>query len=330
MPEKSTTTSKDNPTTSDRPRNASALGPDLLPSSTEPDNTPGTAAEPASSHTRRAYASDWKHFAAWCRRETLPPLPANPQIVARYIRACASGEGRKDGRANSVSTIERRLSSLTWNYARRGFALARLDQAISAALADARRSAGPPAPRQERLTPSDLASMLATLDRGTLKGLRDRAILLLGFAGRLTRAEITGLDAGPGESDDGRGWVAFGARGVTVNVFGKAGRRQVEIGRAADEASCPVTALETWMRLGRITKGPVFRRVLRGGKTVGKTRLHDQEVARLVKRAALAAGLRTGGTEMSPTGPFSSRSLHLKAMPGPVDDDKSLAVTMSS
>ncbi len=325
MPEKTPTTSKDNPTRSDRPRSASAHDLDPALSSTEPDDAPGTPAEPASSHTRRAYASDWKHFAAWCRRETVPPLPADPQIVARYIRACASGEGRKEGRANSVSTIERRLSSLTWNYARRGFTLSRQDQAITAALADARRSAGPPAPRKETLTPGDLASMLETLDRGSLKGLRDRAILLLGFAGRLTRAEITGLDAGPGESDDGRGWVALDARGVTVNVSGKAGWRQAEIARASDEASCPVTALETWMRLGRITKGPVFRRVLRGGKTVGKTRLHDQEVARLVKRAALAAGLRTGGT-----GPFSSRSLHLKALSGRAEDDKELAVTMSN
>ncbi|WP_416799237.1 integrase [Ciceribacter azotifigens] len=312
MPEKATTTTKDTPTRDDRLRAASALDPHTAPSSSEPDAAPDIPGEPASSHTRRAYASDWKHFAAWCRREAAPPLPADPQLVARYIRACASGEGRKEGRANSASTIERRLSSLTWNYARRGFALPRQDDAITNALADARRSAGPPAPRQEMLTPGDLASMLETLDRGSLKGLRDRAILLLGFAGRLTRSEITGLDAGPGESVDGRGWVTFGPQGVTVTLTGKGGQRQVEIAHASADHSCPVTALGTWMRLGRIATGPVFRRVLRGGKIVGKDRLHDQEVARLVKRAALAAGLETGGTETSPAGVFSSRSLHLK------------------
>lgn len=311
MPEKATTTAKHKPSRSDRLRGACALDADTAPSSTEANRAHGIPEEPASSHTRRAYASDWKHFAAWCRREAAPPLPADPQLVARYIRACASGEGRQDGRANSVATIERRLSSLTWNYAQRGLTLSRQDQTIMSALADARSSGGPPAPRKETLTQSDLASMLETLDRGSLKGLRDRAILLLGFAGRLARAEITGLDAGPDESDDGCGWVKFGPEGLTINVNGKAGRRQVEIAYAPDEASCPVTALRLWMRLGRITNGPIFRRVLRGGKIVGKTRLHDQEVARLVKRSALAAGLRNGRTETSSAGLFSSRSLHL-------------------
>ena len=184
-----------------------------------------------------------------------------------------------------------------------------------AALADARRVAGPSAPRKETLTASDLASMLETLDRGSLKGLRDRAILLLGFAGRLTRAEITGLDGGPDESNDGRGWIAHGRSGLIVTVSGKAGVRDIEIARAPDEALCAVAALETWMRLGRIAKGPIFRRVLRGGKVVGKTRLHDQEVARLVKRAALAAGLGSRHTEALPSEQFSSRSLHLKPTP---------------
>lgn len=303
------------PTRQDSLRSASTPARESPPSSTEPNDRSGTPAEPASSHTRRAYASDWKHFAAWCRREAVSPLPADPQLVARYIRACASNGGRKDGNANSSATIERRLSSLTWNFAQRGFALVRQDAAIVAALADARRVAGPSAPRKETLTASDLASMLETLDRGSLKGLRDRAILLLGFAGRLTRAEITGLDGGPDESNDGRGWIAHGRSGLIVTVSGKAGVRDIEIARAPDEALCAVAALETWMRLGRIAKGPIFRRVLRGGKVVGKTRLHDQEVARLVKRAALAAGLGSRHTEALPSEQFSSRSLHLKPTP---------------
>ena len=45
----------------------------------------------SSANTRRAYAADWKHFTAWCRRQNLSPLPPDPQVVGLYITACASG-----------------------------------------------------------------------------------------------------------------------------------------------------------------------------------------------------------------------------------------------
>ncbi|TIX36906.1 MAG: integrase, partial [Mesorhizobium sp.] len=66
----------------------------------------------SSANTRRGYAADWKHFCAWCRRQSFDPLPPDPQIVGLYITAQASGSERHK---KSVSTIERRLSSLTWN-----------------------------------------------------------------------------------------------------------------------------------------------------------------------------------------------------------------------
>lgn len=56
--------------------------------------------------------------------------------------------------------------------------------------------------------------------------------------------------------------------------------------------TCPVVALQTWLNLARIAHGPLFRRVTGQGKDVGPDRLLDQEVARLVKKAALAAGVR--------------------------------------
>lgn len=66
--------------------------------------------EAASSiNTREAYASDWKHFSAWCRRSSLSPLPPHPATVGLYITACASGSVDRGAKANSVSTIERRL-----------------------------------------------------------------------------------------------------------------------------------------------------------------------------------------------------------------------------
>ncbi len=83
----------------------------------------------SSANTRRAYAADWKHFCAWWRRQSFDPLPPDPQTVGLYITAQASGSGSDK---KSVSTIERRLSSLTWNYTQRGQPLDRQDRHTSA------------------------------------------------------------------------------------------------------------------------------------------------------------------------------------------------------
>ncbi|TIR95016.1 site-specific integrase, partial [Mesorhizobium sp.] len=213
-----------------------------------------------------------------------------PQVVGLYITAQASGTGAK--RPSSVSTIERRLSSLTWNYVQRGQALDRKDPHIATVMAGIRNKHAAPPRQKEAILPEDLVVMLETLDRGTLRGLRDRAMLLLGFAGGLRRSEIVGLDCGRDQTEDCRGWIEILEKGLLVTLRGKTGWREVEIGRGSSDLTCPVVALETWLKLARIAHGPLFRRVTGQGKAVGAERLNDQEVARLVKRTALEAGVR--------------------------------------
>lgn len=249
--------------------------------------------EAASSvNTRRAYQSDWKHFSSWCRRQGLAAMPPDPQVIGLYITACASGTASGDRKANSVSTIERRLSSLSWNYAQRGLALDRRDRAIATVMAGIRNRHAAPPRQKEAILPENLIAMLETLDRGSLRGLRDRAMLLIGFAGALRRSEITGLDYARDQTEDGRGWIEIFDKGMLVTLRGKTGWREVEIGRGSSDATCPIVALETWLKFARINHGPLFRRVTGQGKKVGAERLNDQEVARLVKRTALAAGVR--------------------------------------
>ena len=251
--------------------------------------------EAASSvNTRRAYASDWKHFSSWCRRQGFALMPPDPQTVGLYITALASGTdtGTATGAKKSVSTIERRLSSLTWNYAQRGLTLDRKDRHIATVMAGIRNKHAAPPRQKEAVLPEDLIAMLETLDRGTLRGLRDRAMLLLGFAGGLRRSEIVGLDCGRDQTEDSSGWVEVLDKGVLLTLRGKTGWREVEVGRGSSDATCPVVALQTWLKFARIIHGPLFRRVTGQGKSVGSERLNDQEVARLVKRTALAAGVR--------------------------------------
>jgi len=264
----------------------------------------------SSANTRRAYASDWKHFAAWCRRQGIEALPADPKVVGLYITACASGTVIGDKKPNSVSTIERRLSSLSWNYAQRGISLDRKDRHIATVMAGIRNTHASPPRQKEAILPEDLLAMLETLERGTLRGLRDRAMLLLGFAGGLRRSEIVALDVARDQTEDGKGWIEiFPDKGLLVTLRGKTGWREVEIGLGSSDSTCPVVALQTWLHFARIGHGPLFRRVTGQGKKVGAERLNDQEVARLVKRTAMAAGLRSDLAEGQRGKLFAGHSL---------------------
>jgi len=273
------------------------------------DRARGYVEAASSANTRRAYASDWKHFTGWCRRQGLDVLPPSPQTVGLYITACASGAATADRKPNSVTTIERRLSALTWNYAQRGTPLDRKDRHIATVLAGIRNTHASPPRQKEAVLPEDLIAMLETLDRGTLRGLRDRAMLLLGFAGGLRRSEVVGLDLDRDQTEDGRGWIEILDKGMIVNLRGKTGWREIEIGRGSSDATCPIVALQIWLKLAKIGHGPLFRRVTGQGKTVGPDRLNDRQVARLVKQTAVRAGVRGDLSELERADRYSGHSL---------------------
>jgi integrase len=259
-----------------------------------------------SENTNKAYSSDWRHYTGWARRHGLPSMPPDPQILGLYVAACASGA--LTGRACSVATIERRLSALAWNFAQRGMGFDRSDRHVATVLAGIRRTHARPPEQKEAVLPADLIAMIATLDLGDLRGLRDRAILLIGFAGGLRRSEIVGLACHPEDAFDG-GWVEILTDGLLLTLRGKTGWREVEIGRGSSETTCPVVALETWLRFARIVRGPIFRQVLPDRKTIGPEALSDKHVARLVKRSAMAAGVRGDLTEGERLRKFSGHSL---------------------
>lgn len=273
------------------------------------DRARGYVEAASSANTRKAYAADWKHFSAWCRRSNLAPLPPHSQTVGLYITACASGTAERGMKGNSVSTIERRLSSLSWNYAQRGLALDRKDRHIATVMAGIRNSHAKPPIQKEAVVAEDIIAMVETLDGGSLRGLRDRAMLLIGFAGGLRRSEIVGLDLQADQTDDGRGWIEILEKGMLIILRGKTGWREVEVGRGSADATCPVAAIENWIKFAKLAHGPLFRRVTGQGKAIGSERLNDKEVARLVKRAALAAGVRGDLSEIEREFKFSGHSL---------------------
>ena len=268
------------------------------------------ARQAASANTLKAYAQDWSHFARWCRMRGADPLPCSPQLIGLYIAdlAAPQGQASRSPPALSVSSIERRLSGLAWGYAQRGEMLDRKDRHIATVLAGIRRKHARPPVQKEAILPDDLRDMLATLPHD-LRGLRDRAILLIGFAGGLRRSEIVSLDHGKDDTPDSGGWVEILDDGVLVTLRGKTGWREVEIARGSSDQTCPVHALTQWLHYARIDFGPLFVAVSRNGLKPTTERLSDKHIARLIKACACEAGLRPDLPEAERVRLFSGHSL---------------------
>lgn len=230
------------------------------------------------SNTVKAYRSDWNHFAAWCEGQGLDSLPAAPQTVALYLTALAEA-GRK------ASTLQRRLSSISQAHQMAGHDSPTRDIQVRTVWAGIRRAKGTAQTRKAPAVIEDVRAMVEALP-DSLGGLRDRALLLVGFVGAFRRSELVGLDV-----ED----IRPTSEGLVVTLrYSKTDQEGAGEEKAlpygANPATCPVRALQAWLEAAGITEGPVFRSVNRHGQ-VGATRLSDRSVANIVKRSAEGAGL---------------------------------------
>lgn len=270
------------------------------------DTARGYAEASTAENTNKAYAADWKHFCRWCRLKGTEPLPPAPEMIGLYVADLAAPTGKAP--ALSVSTIERRLSGLAWNYKRRGFTLDRKDRHIATILAGIKRKHARPPVQKEAILPEDIQAMVATLPYD-LRGLRDRAILLIGYAGGFRRSEIVSLDVHKDDTTDSGGWIEIFDKGTLLTLNAKTGWREVEVGRGSSDQTCPVHALQQWLHFAKIDFGPVFVRTSRDGKRALEARLSDKHVARLIKATVLKSGVRSDLPEAKRLAVFSGHSL---------------------
>ena len=232
--------------------------------------------------TRKAYASDVAAFTAWCAAAGLPALPADPATVGMYMAQLATTGGRK------VATINRALVAISQEHQRARLESPTKHPAVLEVMRGIRRTLGTRQTQKAALSVPELRAMLATLP-DDLAGLRDRALLLVGFAGAFRRSEIVAL-----EVED----VAFEEDGARITVRRsktdqEGAGREVGLPRGSDRATCPVRALRDWLEAAGVTKGPIFRAVDQHGH-VRASGLSVQSVALVVKRAATATGLEAG------------------------------------
>lgn len=225
--------------------------------------------------TRRAYGKDWQDFAGWCGALSLSALPAEPATVAAYIAA----------RADRLrpSSIGRRLASIRYAHKLAGHDLPTNAETVKAVHRGIRRRLGTKANQKAPATAKAIAAMLKKTP-DTLTGSRDRALLLIGFAGALRRSELVGLDY-----ED----ISSTADGIFLRI-GKSKTDQEGRGHSVPIPNGsrlrPVDALTEWLASTKIVGGPIFRRIRRGERLTTE-RLTDQSVALIVKKYARAARL---------------------------------------
>jgi site-specific recombinase XerD len=226
-------------------------------------------------NTRKAYRSDWRDFEGWCAAHNLISLPATPETVAMYISDLAA--------TRKPSTIGRRISSISQAHKLAGHQSPTRSPVVRMALQGIRREKGTAPSVKSPLTVPDLRRMIdATPD--TLKGKRDRALLLIGFTGAFRRSELVALNVDDIEHvEEG---IVVTLRRSKTDQEGQGRRVAVPHGRHAD--TCPTLALQQWLEVAGIEEGPLFRSINRHGHVDG--RLSDRGVALVVKHYAAAIG----------------------------------------
>lgn len=229
-------------------------------------------------NTLRAYRSDWRLFVEWCDLQGLASLPAAPATVALYLTAEAEA-----GRA--TSTLSRRLSSISQAHQAAKHDSPTHDLQVRTVWAGIRRAKGTAQKRVAPVVTEELRAMVDALP-DTLAGLRDRALLLVGFVGAFRRSELVSIDA-EDLTPTAAGFVLNLQRSKT-DQEGEGEQKAIPYG--SNPSTCPVRALQAWLEAAGIESGPVFRGVNRHGH-VAAGRLSGRSVANIIKRHAEAVGL---------------------------------------
>ncbi|MEU7864346.1 tyrosine-type recombinase/integrase [Nonomuraea sp. NPDC049141] len=254
-------------------------------------------------NTSRAYQRDWETFAAWCAAYGRRPLPATPDTVTEYVTHLAATPTRK-GTLPAPSTIERALACIQSRHKKAGLQLnaefARL------ALRGYRKERSSAGQRTRKAPPAELTVLRAlvdTTDPAAPVGLRDRVVLVLGFALMGRRSELAALDiADLAITEDGLE-VTIRRSKTDQDAIGEV----VPVPYGSHPETCPVRVVRTWLadlETHGVTDGPLLRAIDRHGRlsgTPGATmrgtgRMSGDGLNQIVRRAAERAGLKDAHT----------------------------------
>lgn len=225
--------------------------------------------------TRLAYAADWRDFKFWCASHELDALPASPENVAVYLSSLATA-GRK------LSTIRRRCAAIAHMHRQAGHDNPAAHTGVRATVSGIARTLGSAPTKKAALTAEVLERVIRKIPID-LPGLRDRALILIGFAGAFRRSELVALDLAD---------LARHPKGIVLTIR----KSKTDQAGAGKSKAIPhgrrlkaVAALDAWLAASGITSGAIFRGVC--GSKVRPDRLCTTQVARIIKARVRAAGL---------------------------------------
>jgi site-specific recombinase XerD len=229
-----------------------------------------------SENTKRAYRADWAGFQTYCDANGVNALPAMPTTVAGYIADMAA--------TSKASTISRRVASISTAHKMAGYPSPCSSELVLSTLKGIRRTLTVATTKKAPVRIANLRAGLQTLGASP-SDLRNRALLLIGYAGGFRRSELVALDlCDVREVADG---LEVMVRRSKTDQTGQGHKKGIPYG--SNPATCPVRAFKAWRAfLG--ASGPVFVRIRKGEKVSGE-RLTAQVVGLVVKELAPAMGL---------------------------------------
>jgi integrase len=231
-----------------------------------------------SASTRRAYARAWRDFEIWCAGMRAQSLPVEPDMFILYVTHLAN-------KPRSVSTIQQTVVAVSEAHRLKGLKPPTADEKVRAVWAGIRRTKSVAPKQKAALSTIDLRKMLNVLPDGS-RGCRDRAVLLLGFAGAFRRSEIAELDTRDiSLTDDG---LIVTLRRSKTDQEGEGRRIGIPFGLTT--TTCPVLSLQHWLRERGTKDGPLFFEIDWDSQMTLR-RMSGRAIARAVKRYGKAVGL---------------------------------------
>lgn len=232
-----------------------------------------------SASSKRAYAASWSDFSAWAEAHRVGALPAQPESVALYLADRSS--------TLKVASLAKALSAIAYVHKS---VLGTIDAPtrhplVLATFKGIRRTIGTAQQMKDPLCSPEIRRIVAACP-DNLAGLRDKALVLLSFAGAFRRSESAALTV-----ED----LTFCPGGLIINLRRskadqEAAGRTVAIPRGKEESTCPVRSLLTYMDTAGIRSGAIFRKIDQVGR-VSPSGLHKDSIGRLVKGIAARGGL---------------------------------------
>jgi site-specific recombinase XerD len=242
-------------------------------------------------NTKRGYRADWTSWLVFCQQQNTLPLPAAVEDVRRYLAQLSEVGGRK-GKRLKAKTAERHLAAISAGHRAANLVFDTAHPALRKTLSGIRKTYGERQEGARALRTGDIAAMCKKLGLD-VRSVRNKAIILLGFAGGFRRSEIVALNVTDLEFAK-KGGLTVTLRRSKTDQTGKG--RTVAIVPGTNPDTCPVAAVQAWLRAAMIEdagSNALFYPINVWG-AVELNRLSDKAVDRIVKWAARVAGLKGG------------------------------------